>query len=104
MFNKLKQFKDLKDRAKQIQSALAEERAEGSSGWTDKVKVVMDGNQQILSVSIDPGLLQDKSKLEGMIKDATNDAIGKIQKIMATKLKDIGGMDLAAEFSDALKK
>lgn len=102
MFSKLKQFKDLKDRAKQIQDALSQETAEGTSGW-GKVKVVINGNQQVLSVTIDEGSMGDRAKLQDLIKEATNDAIGKIQKVMATKLKDIGGLDLASEFGDALK-
>ncbi len=103
MFNKLKQFKDLRSRAKQIQSTLSQETAEGSAGW-GKVKIVMDGNQHVLSVTIDPSVMDDKNKLEGLIKEAMNDGIQKIQKVMSTKLKDIGGLDLAAEFGDALKK
>lgn len=102
MFSKLKQFKDLKDRAKQIQDALSQETAEGTASW-GKVKVIINGNQQVLSISIDDSLMTDRPKLQDAIKEATNDAIGKIQKIMATKLKDIGGLDLASEFGDALK-
>lgn len=102
MFSKLKQFKDLKDRAKQIQDALSQETAEGAAGW-GKVKVVINGNQKVLTVSIDDSVMGDKTKLQEMIVEATNDAIGKIQRVMATKLKDIGGLDLAAEFGDAMK-
>lgn len=102
MFSKLKQFKDLKDRAKQIQDALSEERAEGTAGW-GKVKVVINGNQQVLSVTIEEDAMSDRLKLQGLLVEATNDAIGKIQRVMATKLKDIGGLDLAQEFGDAMK-
>ncbi len=102
MFSKLKQFKDLKDRAKQIQEALSQETAEGVAGW-GKVKIVIDGNQKILSVHIDEAAMSDRTKLQDMIVEAGNDAIGKIQRIMATKLKDIGGLDLASEFGDAMK-
>lgn len=99
MFNKLKQFKDIKDKAKTIQAALAQESAEGSAAW-GKVKIKIDGNQQVLDVSIDPSMMDDRSKLEGSIKDAMNDAIKKIQQVMSTKLKDIGGLDLANELGD----
>lgn len=102
MFSKLKQFKDLKGRAKQIQDALSQESAEGTAGW-GKVKVTINGNQKILSVSIDDSLMADRNKLQDLIMEATNDAITKIQRVMATKLKDIGGLDLAAEFGDAMK-
>jgi len=103
MFNKLKQFKDLRDRAKQIQQVLSQETATGTAGW-DKVKVQMNGNQQVLSVTIDPTVMDDKTKLEQLLKEAMNKKKKKIQKVMSTKLKDVGGLDLASEFGEALKK
>ena len=103
MFTKLKQFKDLRDKAKHIQDELSTEKAEGSAAW-GKVKIVLNGNQHVESVSIDPSLMTDRAKLEETIRDATNDGMQKIQKIMASKLKDIGGMDLAKEMQDVFKK
>ncbi len=102
MFSKLKQFQDLKSRAKTLQTALGQERAEGSAGW-GKVKIGMDGNQHVQNVAIDPELMADREKLQTLIREATNHAMTKIQKMMATKLKDMGGMDLAKEFGDAMK-
>ena len=91
MFSKLKQFKDLKDQASQMKNALAEESAEGSAEW-GKVKVTMNGNQEVLSVDIDPELLtsDNKDKLQSAVKDATNDAVHKIHKIMAAKMQESG--------------
>jgi len=94
MFNKLKQFKELRDKAKELQNILAAEKAEGSAGW-GKAKVVLDGNQRCVSVTIDPAAMSDKTKLEEMLRDAFNDGMTKIQKIMAEKLKSGGGLDLA---------
>ncbi len=102
MFTKLKQFQDLKHRAKQIQNTLGQESVEGSAGW-GKVKITMDGNQHIQRVQIAPDAIADRTKLEELIRDAGNDAIGKVQKVMASKLKQMGGMDLAAEFGEAMK-
>jgi len=91
MFSKLKQFKDLADQAKQMQNTLAQESAEGSADW-GKVKIKINGNQEILSVEIDPELLSadNKKKLESAIKEATNDAIKKVQRIMADKMRSSG--------------
>ena len=91
MFNKLKQFKDLRYQAKQFQNTLAQETAEGSAEG-GKVKIKLDGNQQVLSVEIDPELLSsdNKDKLEAAIKEATNDAIKKIQRIMTEKMRQSG--------------
>lgn len=103
MFSKLKQFKDIRDKAKTIQQTLAQERIEGSAGW-GKVVIIFDGNQKAVSVSIHPDLLSDKTKLESTIKDAINDGIEKVQKIMAGKLKEMGGLDLAQDVQDLMQK
>jgi DNA-binding YbaB/EbfC family protein len=103
MFQKLKQFKDIRDKAKVIQNALSAEKVEGSGGW-GKVKVTMDGNQKILNVAVDDSLLSDKKSLEGAVRDAVNDAVAKIQKIMAAKMKDLGGDELARDVQSMMKK
>jgi nucleoid-associated protein EbfC len=91
MFSKLKQFKDLKNQANQIKNSLAEESAEGSAEW-GKIKIKIDGNQEVLSVEINPELLtsDNKDKVEAGIKEATNDATKKVQRIMADKMKESG--------------
>jgi hypothetical protein len=103
MFNKLKQVKDLRSRAKDLQSTLSQENAEGSAGW-GKVKIQINGNHEILKVEIDPEVMGSREKLEGMVKDAANDAVKKVQHLITKKLKESGGMDLASEFGDMLKK
>lgn len=99
MFSKLKQFKDIREKAKVIQAQLAEETAEGTAGW-GKVKVTINGNQHVNAVSIDPTVTDDVKKLEEYVRDATNDAMTKIQKVMAQKLKETGGLDLAGDLKD----
>ena len=96
MFNKLKQFKDIRDKAKNLQSMLANERAEGAGGW-NKVRITFDGNQHATQVMIDPSLLVDKASLEKGVLEAINDGVNNIQKILAAKMKDMGGLDLAKD-------
>lgn len=95
MFSKLKQFKDLRDKAKTLQTALADVEVEGTSSM-GKITVTMDGNQTIKSVHIDDSLidLAHKSKLEEGIADACNDAIKKGHKKMAEAMKGMKGFDL----------
>ncbi len=102
MFNKLKQFKDLKDKAKLIQDMLSQESAEGESGW-GKVKITMNGNQQVIDVAIDPSVMDNKEKLQALVKDAVNDAVKKVQTVMAKKLKETGGLDFANEMGELMK-
>ncbi|MDP3985325.1 MAG: YbaB/EbfC family nucleoid-associated protein [bacterium] len=95
MFNKLKQIKDLRDKAKRIQSALETESAEGSAAW-GKVKVKISGNQEVMSVMIDPELLkpEEAAKVGDAVKDATNDALKKVQRIMVEKMRKMGELNI----------
>ncbi len=93
MFNKIKAIKDLRDKAKSMQSVLAEVHCEGSACW-GKVVVNIDGNQQVQTVKIDPEMMQDVAKLQDGIKEAFNDAMKKLQKELASKMKDMGGLDM----------
>ena len=92
MFSKIKQIQDLKSQANQIKKVLAEETIEGSGAW-GKLKMKMDGNQEVKAVEIDDELLKDKSKLQTAITEATNDAIKKAQKVMAQKMSQMGGLN-----------
>jgi nucleoid-associated protein EbfC len=93
MFNKLKQFKDMRSQAKTMQSALAEEsvtvRASG-----DSLVMTLDGNLKMTGLAIGDDLMgaENKNKLQDSIKDAHADAMKKMQRIMATKMKEMGGM------------
>ncbi len=91
MFNKLKQFKDIRDQAKDMQSKLAEESANAESAG---VSLTMDGNLRLTKVNISPDLLnpEKKAKLEKAFKDAHDDVSKKIQKIMASKMREMGGI------------
>ncbi len=102
MFNKLKQFKDIRSRAKTLQDNLSKESVEGSGGW-GKAKIVMDGNMKVKTVTLDPTLFADKAACESAVRDAANDAVGKMQKIMASKMKDLGGTELAQDVQNLMK-
>lgn len=86
MFNKLKHLKDLRDQAKTMQNALADE-----SVTIDKkgVKIEMNGNMEITNVVIAGEI--DKNSLEGIIKDNVNDAVKQTQRLMAKKMQEMGG-------------
>jgi DNA-binding YbaB/EbfC family protein len=91
MFNKIKAIKDLRSQAKTMQSELEQIQKEGSAKG---VTVTINGNQKVLSVSIDEDMLDNKNKLEEACKDAFNNAVKAIQKDMAMKMKDMGGLDM----------
>ena len=87
MFNKLKQFKDLRDKAKTMQNALAQETITQEKNG---VTISLNGNLEIIKVSLAEGL--SKSAQEEALKSCLNEAIKKAQKLMAQKLQAMGGL------------
>jgi len=87
MFNKLKQFKDLRSKAKQMQTALSGESVTEEYGG---IKITMNGNMEVTFISIDPSLTG--GALDSNVKQAINKVIQKTQKLMAQKMKEMGGM------------
>ncbi|MFA6028139.1 MAG: YbaB/EbfC family nucleoid-associated protein, partial [Patescibacteria group bacterium] len=88
MFEKLKQYKDLRKQAKQIQNTLAQETVHASA-LSGQLNIIMDGNQKVLSVEVAPELLNpDKKKyLEDGLKDLYDNASSALQKLMAQKMR-----------------
>jgi len=87
MFSKLKQFKDLRSQAKILQNALAGETVTVEKGG---ITVIMNGNMEITQLTINESLAKDD--LEGILIDAINEAIKKTQRLMATKMQEMGGL------------
>jgi len=93
MFNKLKQFKDLRDQAKDWQSKMSQESVSATAAF-GKVSITMDGNLTLKELIIDDELLvlDKKAKLIDAIKEAHADAMKKMQRVMAMKMKEMGGL------------
>ncbi len=106
MFNKLKEVKDKIATAKRLmdlQKRMSEITVEGTSGW-GKVKISVNGLQKAQACLIDPDVLSDGKKLQGLIVDAINDAHSKLQKVMAEKMKETGSGGFSEEFGDLLNQ
>lgn len=85
MLGKLKDLNALRKQASAMQAQLAEEQVEAESHG---VKVVMSGNQEVLNVEINPELSkEDQGKY---LKEVFNEAIKKVQRIMAQKMMGRG--------------
>ena len=93
MFNKLKQFRDLRSQAKTLQNALAGESVEYEKNG---VKVVMNGNMEITGLAVNPDLAKDK--LENTLTEAINETIKRAQKVMAKKVQEMGGIQGMSNF------
>lgn len=88
MFHKLKQFRDMRNKAKTLQHTLAEEHVTVENRG---ITIQFDGNQKVTSLTISPHLTPQE--IEKILPDAINDGIRKVQKIMVQKMQKMGGMD-----------
>ncbi len=93
MFDQAKDLYKLQRQAKQIKDELSSIHIESTEGG---VKVVINGEQTVISVSIDAAFYQgDTAKMEKDLVIAMNKAVKKSQEIAAEKMKGImGGMGL----------
>lgn len=100
MFNKIKQFKDLRQQAKKMQEELAEQTVHVDAN-AGKLALIMDGNQHVLSLDIAQELLVEgnKEKLQSELKELFNDGVKKVQKQVAQKMIKDKNLNL----SDLLK-
>jgi len=91
--------KNIMKQAQQLQAKLMEElkkiKVEGSAGG-GMVRIEMSGEQNILSVKIDPELLKDGdvSMLEDMILAAFNDAKRKVVEKTSESFTSITGFPM----------
>lgn len=95
VFSKLKQFKDLREQGKKMQSLLAGESTTVQAAGS-KVVLTMNGNLELSGLAIDPEMLapDKKEKLENAIKEAHGGALKKMQRTIAMKMQKEGGFNL----------
>lgn len=93
MFNKLKEVKDLRSQAKQLQNSLGQESVTVEH---KDCSMKMDGNQKITHISLSKKYLSadNKEKLEGIVIHLHEEALKKVQRIMMKKMKEQGGFNL----------
>ena len=94
--NILKQAQEMHSKISHLQEEMAGKTVESSSGG-GMVSVVMNGKQEILSLRIDPEVVNrdDVEMLQDLIRAAVNEAIRKSQEMMSEEMKKItGGMSI----------
>jgi DNA-binding protein YbaB len=88
MFNKIKQYRDLRNQTKNLQNQLSQEIIEAQA-LSGRLKIKMDGNQKVQSVEVDPELLnsEKKKELEDGLKDLYDNAQHELQQVMMQKMR-----------------
>ncbi len=96
----LKQLQQLQDEMARAQEALAEKTVEVTMGG-GVVKVVMNGHQKLVSLTIDPEAVdpEDVETLQDMILAAVNQASEKAEALANDSMKGVtGGLSIPGLF------
>ena len=96
MGNLLKQAQQLQTKMAKLQEELEEKTVEASSGG-GMVTAVVNGRQEILSINIEPEVINpdDQEMLQDLILAAINDGLAKARNMVNEEMgKLTGGMNL----------
>jgi len=92
----LKQAMEMKGRMEALKEQLGDERVEGSAGG-GLVQVVMSGKMELISMKIDPEIInpEETEMLETLVQAAVNDGVHKAQELVKGKMAEMaGGIDI----------
>ncbi len=88
MFDKIKDLYNLQKQAKQIKKELSNIHIEAEN---DGVKVIINGEQEVILVEISAEAPQDKTELGKAIAKCFNKALKKSQQIAAERMRGVMG-------------
>ena len=92
MGNMLKKAQELQEKMAKLQEELADKTVEASSGG-GMVSVVANGKQEIVSIKIDPEVVDanDVEMLEDLVLAAINDALSQAKQMMSEEMSQLTG-------------
>jgi len=92
MADLFKQAQKMQDEMARIQESLEEMTVEGAAGG-GVVTVTANGKQKLVSVQIDPEVIQsdDKEMLEDLVVAAVNQALDKAQEMSQQEMQKVAG-------------
>jgi len=96
LLNFMKQAKNLQEKMGDVQRELSSKRVEVATGG-GMVKVMADGQQNIVSLKIDPKVFERENleMVEDLILSAVNEAKRRSQEVASEEIKRLaGGMNL----------
>jgi hypothetical protein len=96
MGNMMKQAQKLQSKMLKLQDELAERTVETTAGG-GMIKVVANGRQQVVSISIDQEVVdpEDVEMLQDLVLAAVNDALTKAQEMVSGEMSKLtGGFNL----------
>jgi hypothetical protein len=96
MGNMMKQAQKLQSQMLKLQEELGHKTVESSAGG-GMVTVVANGRQQIVSIKIEPEVIdpEDADMLQDLVLAAVNDALSKAQEMVSSEMgKLTGGLNI----------
>jgi DNA-binding YbaB/EbfC family protein len=92
MGNLLKKAQELQEKMAKLQEELGEKTVEASSGG-GMVSVVANGKQEIVSIKIDPEVVDanDVEMLEDLVLAAINDALYQAKQMVSEEMSQLTG-------------
>lgn len=96
----LKQAQMMQEEMNRVQGELEEKTVESTAGG-GKVKVEMKGTKEIVSLKIDPEIVdpEDTEMLEDLVTVAVNDAIRQVEEMLTEGMSAItGGLNIPGLF------
>jgi len=96
MADMLKKAMEMKKRMEEVKETLGQERVEASAG-AGMVKVVMTGKMELVSLEIEPELINpaEKEVLETMVRAAVNEGVARANALVKERMKELaGGLDI----------
>lgn len=93
----LRQAQEMQKRLQELQAQAAQERVDGSAGG-GLVRVTATGGQEIVSIEIDPSVIDpaDPELVADLVAAACNDALRKGRHLLQAKMGTAtGGLDIS---------
>jgi len=84
----LKQVQQMQTKMAKVQADLEQEQVEGTAGG-GAVKVVVNGQQKLLSIAIEPEVAEDLEMLQDLVVAAVNDAMDRSRELAAERMQSV---------------
>ena len=96
MAGMMKQAMQMKSKMEELKEQMGNETVEASAGG-GMVTLVMSGKMEVISVSIDPEVIdkEDPETLESLVQAAMNDGVQRAQELIKARMTELtGGIDI----------
>ena len=84
----LKQVQQMQTKMAKVQADLEQEQVEGSAGG-GAVKVVVNGQQRLLSIAIERDVAEDLEMLQDLVVAAVNEAMDRSRELAAERMQSV---------------